>query len=301
MEELWNCAICGNLLLSLSTTRPVSGLSPVSHKVDTGKESAGNQRPPKGECLVGSSETTRAAIPPHFGEWLAGVIDGDGYFYARGDGRVGLEITMGIEDEACLSAIKTHFGGSIHRRASQSYRYRTQARSTVAALVAAVNGHIRNSVRVPQFQAVCRALAIAYQPARPLTLDSHWFSGFFDADGTITYSLKQNGQRKIPQLTMSVSQKYKPNLLEIPKLFGGEIYYDRGSGGFYKWSIQSREDVLALVDYFKTHLPRSHKLNRIRLVKEYFQLRDLEAYEPHSGLFSSWRHFNSKWNRGFRG
>jgi hypothetical protein len=298
-DPLLNCAICGNLLLSLSTTRFVSGLSPVSHNVGTGEESAGNQRPPLKERLVGSPETTRAAIPPHFNEWLAGVIDGDGYFFTRnGDQTVGLEMTMDIHDEPCLSAIKTHFGGSVHRRTSLAYRYRTVARPTVLAIALAVNGHIRNSVRVSQFQSVCKALGITYQPAPSLTRDSHWFAGFFDADGTITYSMKQNGKRKMPQLTISASQKYKPDLLELPPLFGGQIYFDKGSGGSFKWSIQSRSDVLAMVDYFKRHQPRSHKLKRIRLVQEYFKLRDLEAYEPLSGLFSSWKHFGRKWNYG---
>jgi len=298
-KELWNCAICGNFLLSLTTTRCVSGWSPVSKNVGKGKESAGNQRPSPEKSLVGSPETTRAYIPPHFAEWLAGVMDGDGYFFAhKGGSPVGLEITMGLEDEPCLRAIKTHFGGSVRRRTSLAYRYRTSAIPTVTAIVLAVNGQIRNSVRIPQFQAVCEALGISYVPASPLTNDSRWFAGFFDANGTISYSLKLNGKRQMPQLTLSVSQKYKENLLELPPLFGGAIYFDKGSGGSFKWSLQSRETILALVDYFKSYPPSSHKLKRIRLVKEYFKLRDLEAYAPTSGLWSSWKHFERQWNEG---
>ena len=298
-RELSNCAICGNFLLSLVTTRCVSGWSPVSKNVIPGKESAGNQQPSSKKSLVGSPETTRAAVPPHFAEWLAGIIDGDGYFFThKGGSLVGLEITMGLGDEPCLRAIKTHFGGSVRRRTSLSYRYRTAAIPTMISIVVAINGHIRNSVRIPQFQAVCHALTIPYMPAGPLTSHSSWFAGFFEADGTITYSLKWNGKRKLPQLTLSVTQKYQENLLELPLIFGGAIYFDKGSGGSFKWSIQSRETLLTMVDYFKKHPLYSHKWKRICLVKKYFKLRDLEAFEPISGLWSSWRDFESQWNEG---
>jgi len=43
---------------------------------------------------------------------------------------------------------------------------------------------------------------------------------FFDADGTITYSFKNDN----PQLTISVSNKLEENIKIFKLIFGGNIY-----------------------------------------------------------------------------
>lgn len=303
-----NYAICWNHLLSIPTTRFVSGMSPISNNVGMGMQSAGNQRRhyanfeqvKANDSLVGAPETTRVATEPiqeSFCEWLAGVIDGDGYLYVKKGGFVGLEITMDYYDEPCLTTIKTRFGGSIKRRSgSKSYRYRTQSRDVMILIINAINGHIRNSVRIPQLQAVCKQLGIEYKVAVPLTHDSHWFAGFWDADGTITYSMKLNGNRMLPQLSVRVSQKMRDDLEPILSVFGGSIYYAKSQNGHWQWSIQSREDIFNMVAYFMVHKPRSHKFKRILLVDTYFHLRDLKAYESNSFHHGAWEDFNFKWD-----
>jgi hypothetical protein len=77
--------------------------------------------------------------------------------------------------------------GNVTKMGSQNaWRYRVQKRSVVTRLVHAVNGYIRNSVRLPQFIKVCRALEIKAQRPFPLTQRSAYHAGFFDADGHIS-------------------------------------------------------------------------------------------------------------------
>nr|NP_803527.1 orf318 [Monoblepharella sp. JEL15]AAO64972.1 orf318 [Monoblepharella sp. JEL15] len=299
-----NCAICWNHFLSIPTTRFVSGfLTPVSNKVGMEMQPAGNQRrfyTIRKNSLVGTPETTRVAtLSPSFCEWLAGVIDGDGFLYVNKENYVGLEITMDRYDEPCLTTIKTKFGGSIKLRSgSNSYRYRTQSHIVMLNLTNAINGHIRNSVRIPQLKAVCNQLHIHFKDPIPLTRNSSWFAGFFDADGTITYSMKLNGKRMMPQLSIRVVNKAKKDVQFFQDAFGGSLFYDKGQNGYWHWSVQSRDDILSMVDYFKIHQPRSHKFKRILLVHDYFILRDLEAYEVNNPQYNAWRNFERKWAYG---
>ena len=48
-----------------------------------------------------------------FNEWLAGLIDGDGYFILTKKGYASLEISMNISDKSALYEVKHKQGGSI--------------------------------------------------------------------------------------------------------------------------------------------------------------------------------------------
>jgi hypothetical protein len=78
-------------------------------------------------------------------------------------------------------------------------------------------------------------------------LKSSWFIGFFDADGTITMSLKKNN----PQLTISVTNKLYQDIQSFKDIFHGNIYYDQSQNGYYKWSIQSQKDILDIMELWK--------------------------------------------------
>jgi hypothetical protein len=75
---------------------------------------------------------------------------------------------------------------------------------------------------------------------------------FFDADGTVTIN-KTN-----TQLSISISQKTSESLNYLVDLYGGNIYIDRKSQSF-KWYLTKREDILNLIEYFKTYPSKSAK------------------------------------------
>lgn len=241
-----HCAICWNHLLSMPITCIIS--SPLQNgllygnNIGNGMQSAGNQRYFK-KYPVGTSETTRATNSFPYDEWLAGVIDGDGYLYVTKEGHVGLEITMDLYDEPCFTFIKT--GGSVKRRSnSRSYRYRTQSRQVVFSIVSAQRlkalvvtkwnnlyhrelhsrYHIRNSVRIPQLQAICKQLSLPFKQPGPLTSSSDWLAGFWDAEGIITYSMKTSGKHLIPQLSIRFTSKHGQDLEPILETFGSTSF-----------------------------------------------------------------------------
>ncbi len=258
--------------------------------------SAGNQRR-LGErhlaSLVGTSETTRTTTnsDPQFSQWLAGLIDGDGSLQVSKQGYTSCEITMGIADESCLRYIQNKLGGSIKVRSGvKALRWRMHNKAGMINLIHAINGHIRHTNRVLQLHKVCQQLNITPMTAGPLTKDNAWFAGFFDADGTITFSLKKH-----PQLTLSVTNKILADVQPYKDIFGGAIYFDSAQNGYYKWSVQSRENILSMLAYFKQCPSRSAKNQRLHLVPKYFELRDLKAFDPESPLHSNWQTFMDRW------
>nr|QIZ74050.1 putative site-specific DNA endonuclease [Chaetophoropsis cf. attenuata FACHB-2291] len=97
---------------------------------------------------------------------------------------------------------------------------------------------------MPQFKRLCELYNIKFQEPLPLTRENGWFSGFFDADGTIGFSMKNNW----PQLIVSVTQKYQSDLLSFKSVFGGSIRLDTRTTT-YKWDIYSQDDVLDFQKY----------------------------------------------------
>jgi hypothetical protein len=190
--------------------------------------------------LVGTSETTRATSKSkkekeeiRFNQWLAGLIDGDGSFLVSKSGYSSCEITVALADERILRIIQNKLGGSIKARAGvKAIRWRLHNRSGMLDLTNRINGYIRHTNRLIQLNYVCALLNIEIKSPDILHNKHAWFSGFFDADGTIGFYLK--GSDSNPQLTLSVTNKFYSDVVHFKMIFGGEIYFDKGHNGAYK-------------------------------------------------------------------
>lgn len=290
-----NFAICWKCLYNNMITMNVSDifLPRSSKNIMFKTQSASNQR--HESSLVGTSETICVApYSKSFCEWLAGLIDGDGSLQVSKQGYTSLEITMGIEDLPCLRFIQNKLGGSIKKRTgAKAWRYRLHNKQGMIHLIDCINGNIRHSTHLLQLHRVCQQLRIPLIQPSSLNRDSSWFAGFFDADGTITMSMKNQH----PQLSLRATNKLMQDVQWFKDIFGGSIYFDSAQNGYYHWSVQSRQDVLAMVDYFKTHTMRSHKSHRLHLIYDYYVLRDLQAYKPDSLHNKSWQDFMAKWSK----
>lgn len=108
-----------------------------------------------------------------FNEWLAGLIDGDGCFQLSKKGYASLEIVMELRDKGCLYQIKDKFGGSVKLRAGDNHlRYRLHHKAGLLNLIKAVNGLIRNPVRLLQLGKICEKYDINLIYPQPLTYSS---------------------------------------------------------------------------------------------------------------------------------
>lgn len=253
-------------------------------------------------------------IENSFNQWLAGLIDGDGCFGITQNKYTNCEITVALEDEKTLRIIQNKFGGSIKLRSgAKAIRYRLHNQKGMINLINAINGNIRHSKRLVQLHKVCSLLNIPVLEPIILTKNNSWLTGFFDADGTINFSFKSSchsaggylSKGKVsnhPQLTISVTNKYLQDVFPFKEILGGNIYFDKSQNGYYKWSIQSKKDILNFVDYIKLNPSKTVKLNRILLCNLYYDLKDLKSYILNDNNIlqnKAWIKFENKWNKKF--
>nr|YP_009184584.1 putative LAGLIDADG homing endonuclease [Treubaria triappendiculata]ALO62682.1 putative LAGLIDADG homing endonuclease [Treubaria triappendiculata] len=227
-------------------------------------------------------------------EYLSGLIDGDGSLLVSNKGYGSLEITMGICDEHALNKVKQKLGGSVKLRSgARAFRYRLHDKQGMIDLINRINGSIRNSKTIAQLKIICAHYKIEYQKPKLLTLDNSWFAGFFDAEGTIGYSFKKGD----PQLTISVSNKNRMDLLSYQEFFDGFIRWDKASNT-HKWDLYSKEAILFFYEYLQKHPLHSAKKKRFFLLKRFYLLVACRAYraERDSILFRAWKRFDEKWN-----
>nr|YP_009072330.1 LAGLIDADG endonuclease [Sclerotinia borealis]AHX82994.1 LAGLIDADG endonuclease [Sclerotinia borealis] len=302
--------ICGKSDYSLIDTFLVSGIffNYYPYKVKTLLMSDNLPVTKKFYFLVGTSETTRplssACETIHgsftlkersWNEWLAGLIDGDGCLLVSKAGYTSCEITMGLQDEHALAIIKQKLGGSIKLRSGvKALRYRLHNQKGMIELINRVNGNIRHTSRIKQLESICLTLGINIIYPKAITIQNGWFSGFFDADGTITCSMKNS----YPQLTISVTNKLQVDVISFKHIFGGNVYFDKSQNGYYKWSIQARTDIEFFKAYLLNYPPFSNKKQRLFLTNKYYDLKGLKAYSalPNCPLSKAWLIFLDKWN-----
>jgi hypothetical protein len=227
-----------------------------------------------------------------FNEWLAGLIDGDGCFLLSKKGYASLEITMDIRDKHCLYQIQQKFGGFIKIKADARFlRYRLHHKKGLLDLICSINGLIRNPTRLIQLNKICEKYEINLLYADTLSYNNGWLSGMIDSDGSIYFNLQSD------QLFISIGQKNKLLLDPLVSIYNGSIYMQKKTKAF-KWVVYKKNDILALLEYFKKYPLRSAKKNRVLLIAEYFLLKSLKAHLalPNSILGAErWTLFLKKW------
>jgi hypothetical protein len=186
-----------------------------SSLVDNNKDKTLNQK--NQETNINNTDPNLFNFPSdRLIEWLAGLIDGDGCFLLSKKGHASLEIVMDIRDQHCLYQIKQKFGGSVKLlSSSKAIRYRLHHKKGLLNLINALNGEIRNPVRILQMERLLNLYNIEFKKPKQLTYNNGWFSGIFDSDGSIYLSEKSG------QIFISVSQKDIYILESLIKLYGG--------------------------------------------------------------------------------
>ena len=213
-------------------------------------------------------------------QWLAGIIDANGYLAIQKNNVASCEITMALNDERLLIQIKQKLGGHILLRAgAQAVRYRLQHQQGMIQLINRINGFIRNSQRVTQFQRLCDHLKIPYFTASQLNLKNGYCAGFFDGNGTILlaarcqlteYATQKGTLGKIHRLYYSkdaneirifINQKNFQDLTPFLNSFqfGKISKINQKKKTWYCWELTTELEILHFCDYLKKIPCRSTK------------------------------------------
>jgi len=254
-----------------------------------------NIEPALNDCYYSNNDTSKSVqkigADPFF-EWLAGVIDGDGYFNLSKGGTARLQITMDIRDKKALYEIKHKLGGSIYTIANaNALRYQISHKKGLVVLLNGVNGLIRNPTRMLQMNKLCLKYKIKFLYPKPLTYNDGWLSGFIDSDGSIYFN-EQSGQ-----VFISISQKNKYLLEPLIDLYGGRVDILSPKIEAFKYIVYRKYELFNLIDnYFSKYPLRTKKASRLHLIKEFYLTRINKNNEDLNKL-NKWILFKDKWEK----
>lgn len=260
-------------------------------------------------------------------QWLAGLIDADGYIGILKQGTLTCEITTDVDDEPMLREIQSRLGGRVKPRAgSASVRWRLTHLDGMRSLCQRINGHIRLNVRRKQFERACALLNIVCLPPVKLTRDSGYIAGLFDGDGSITIGVQRSSaahsilpdrfgkavrlsySRGHHQLSIHIDSSDHDLLESCQKILNiGALITKQPSNNpsqrrpnvHYRWYWRSYEHVYLWQAYLRCVNARSVKHKRLMLIERYFELKNAKCHlsDPGSAMFKRWVTFCHNWFR----
>ena len=239
-----------------------------------------------------NSNNTKDLKDLAFKEWLAGLIDGDGYFLLSKNGYNSCEITMDTRDKKVLYLLQHMYGGSVKQISNAlAFKYKLRNRAGLIALINDVNGLIRNPIRLLQMNKLCVKFNIELNYSKDLTFNNGWLSGFIDSDGSIYYN-EASGQ-----VFISISQKNKYLLEPLIRIYGGRVDISNPKIEAFKYVIYKKGELFNLIDnYFNEYPLRTEKMKRVNLIKEFYLVR---LYNKNKDIvkFNEWVKFKDRWEK----
>ncbi len=97
-----------------------------------------------------------------------------------------VQVTMDAKDRATLMYLKRLFGGSLKPFSSHSLVYNLTHDKGLIYFIHQINGLLRHSGRLKQFDILCQPYHITPLASKPLSPYSGYYAGFYDSNGTIS-------------------------------------------------------------------------------------------------------------------
>lgn len=269
-----------------------------SKNQDMDSQSAGNETFKKG---IGSPETICALS---HNEWLAGVIDGDGYFDIRTPNVLkSIRVKLSVRDARIAYQIQNLLHvGRVRAVGPNLVLYIVSDRRGMTTLIEKINGHIR--IKVPGMIKACNFLGITYLPASPkVPRNSSYLAGLLDTDGSLV--LNYPGNRI--EMSFEFSQNEHTLRLDLSEVIEGispavrKFEKRNQSAGKIFYSIRFVFDNVAHMEpiyrYFKTHRCYSDfKYFRAMKIKRFLELRAYKGYPSDSVEFKLYNDFLKDFN-----
>lgn len=227
-----------------------------------------------------------------FRQWLAGLIDGDGYFLLSKNGYNSCEITMDARDKKVLYLIQHKYGGSVKQISNaHAFKYKLRNKAGLIALINDVNGLIRNPTRLLQINKLCEKFNIKLKYANNIVFNDGWLSGFIDSDGSVYFN-EASGQ-----VFIGISQKNKYLLEPLIHIYGGRVDISSPKIEAFKYVIYRKTELFNLIEnYFEKYPLRTEKMKRINLIKQFYLIRPSKK-ENDVVKLNEWVKFKDRWEK----
>jgi hypothetical protein len=207
-----------------------------------------------------------------FGYYLAGLIEGDGYF-----GDIRLEIAFHSDDISSAYYIKKRigYGSVLFLKNKNSVRYVLRHSVGLKIVLSLINGKFLGQDKIDQIikHKYSEKYNISILPKANFDLsENHWLAGFSDADASFGIFINKSHSHSSGYnitLPFRIKQQNPALLILIKKQFGGNVY--QFNDGMFSYSSTSFKIAYIFSNYFdKYHLLNSSKwINFIKWRKAY--------------------------------
>jgi len=189
-----------------------------------------------------------------FGHYLAGLIEGDGWF-----GDKVLHIIFAENDISLAYLIKNRIGhGNVYKiKDKKAVRYICKNQKGLSIILSLINGKLVSKTKYDQLinhNYTEKFNCFIYPPSNQMTLDNHWLAGFTQADGCFYISLVKS---KTQQTGFSVRLEFsiKQNDVVPLKLLYGTLklgHLSQYNSGIWCYKSSGFKTAALLISYFDT-------------------------------------------------
>lgn len=233
-----------------------------------------------------------------FGYYLAGLIEGDGWF---GDQR--LEIAFAEEDIFLAYFIKKKIGyGSVLKLKGcasgagthTDVRYVLRHDEGLKIVLRLVNGKFLGDYKINQLlkHKYNSKFDIMIKPPTNFDLNSnHWLSGFSDAHGSFLIHLEKSKTHKLGlslRFEFNIKQKNNEILTRVLEFFGGNLYFLE-SEQVFNYNSVSFEVARNVADYFDKFQLNSSKHIRYLKWRQAYRIVQRKEHFTIKGLNKIWK------------
>jgi hypothetical protein len=187
-----------------------------------------------------------------FGHYLAGLIDGDGHFSTIGQ----CIICFSSKDVSLARQLRTHIGYGTVKKVKDKKAYNLVISNTTGIVRVAnlIRDKLKHPNKIKQFN---ERLTRIYQIEATLenskiNWETPWFSGFFDADGSMRIFLVKCSRNRIGfevRLLAQIDQKSPVLLDQINAKFSGFLGYRKSQDTYY-YSSTSFGNFFKILKFF---------------------------------------------------
>lgn len=231
---------------------------------------------------------TSVNVPKHlkpisndqFGHYLAGLIDGDGYFSSKQQ----LVIVFHSLDASLAYYIKERLGfGNVKKvKDKNAFILVISNKEGLEKIIKLINGKFRTESKLNQisnnilnhskYSELKKIINLKLNSDKDLK--NHWLAGFSDADASFQIKILNRNDKIEVRLNFQIDQKKNNILLLIKNSLGGNIGYRKTQDTYYygSTSFGSAKNVINYFDYF--HLLSSKHVNYLKWRKAYIIIQN---------------------------
>jgi hypothetical protein len=228
------------------------------------------------------------------GHYLAGLIDGDGYFDHNGN----LVIAYDIKDKSAIYWLKSAigFGNVKNIKDKNGLRLVVSNYNGIKHVIDLINGKIRmyhrhdqviRAIRNPDNKDIYRYFyGKEFNINRSSNFDNHWLCGFIDSDGGFQIKLVKRSNKTECRLVLSIAQKYKYILEDIKIFLGGGFIGERKHSNnkgeityTYYYESYTNKTNINLIKYLDKYHLISYKYLNYTYFRKAFIIKQSGSYK----------------------